>query len=180
MSTPTKDPKAPIALWRARAWLRGGHWTDAAYGFGGPDVAEAVGTAAQVGAELTGFLDSLERENVEAERAASGCFAARLEVEPHTGGPVASAWLGRAGRAEHCVRRWEAGAAVGNARGVFDACYAYGNCRGDEGHLLGTAQELGAELARVLGGLSHSDAEVMKSNTDRFFIQLTIELPLAD
>jgi hypothetical protein len=56
MSTPTKDPKAPIPLWRARAWPRGGHWTDAASGFGGPDVAEAVGTAAQVGAVLTGFL----------------------------------------------------------------------------------------------------------------------------
>ena len=72
---------------------------------------------------------------------------------------------------------WEASASPGSARGVFDACYRYGNRQGDEGHLLGTAQERGAELTRVLKELTRGDVETMKYGTDRFFLQLPIELP---
>jgi len=35
----------PSPWWQARALLCGDNWTDTAYGFGGPNVAEAVGTA---------------------------------------------------------------------------------------------------------------------------------------
>ena len=35
----------PIPRWQARPLLRGGNWTDTAYGFGGPDIAEVVSTA---------------------------------------------------------------------------------------------------------------------------------------
>jgi hypothetical protein len=166
-----------IPLWRARARLTGGNRTDAACGFGGPDVAEAVGTAEEVGAELDRFLSSLERQNVEAERLRTGRFAVELEFEPLDDG------LGTLGSppsdlpAERPVPLWEATAVAGNTDGVFDACYRYGNSQGDEGHLLGTAQELGAELARVLQGLSRSDVEAMKYGTDRFFLLLVVGLP---
>jgi hypothetical protein len=75
------------------------------------------------------------------------------------------------------VPHWEASAVVGNSRGVFDACYRSGNSQGDEGHLLGTAQELGAELARVLRELTRGDGETMKYGTPRCFIDLVITLP---
>ena len=168
---------APIPLWRARALLRGGNWTDAAYGFGGPDFAEVVGTPEQVGAELTRFLGTLERENVDTVRLGSGHFAVEGEAEPHDTGP--STLGGPPGDlpAENPVPLWEASAAVGNAVGVFDACYSYGNSQGDEGHLLGTAQELGAEVARVLAELTCGDVEAMKYGTSRFYLHLTIELP---
>jgi len=45
-NAPSRD--TPIPWWQARALLHGGNWTDAAYGFGGPDVAEAVGTAEEI------------------------------------------------------------------------------------------------------------------------------------
>ena len=177
MSESAPTPHTPIPLWRARAVLRGGNWSDAAYGFGGPDVAEAVGTAEQIGTELTRFLDSLELENVEAARLQSGRFTVELEVEPLNEGT--STLTGQSGDlpAENPVRLWEATAAAGNARGIFDACYAFGNCKGDEGHLLGTAHDLGAELTRVLQGLTREDVETMKYDTDRFFVQLVVELP---
>jgi hypothetical protein len=173
MSThPEESPEAPVPLWRARAWLHGGNWTDAAYGFGAPDVAEAAGSAAQIGAELTGFLNSLEVESVPAELADSGHFAVRLESEPHDGGAGVPAGQDGADSAEHCVPRWEAEAAVGNSQGVFDACYEFGSSYGDGGHLIGTAQEVGVELARVLQVLTRGDVEVMKYGTDRFFVEL--------
>ena len=166
----------PIPWWRARASLCGSNWTDGAYGFGGPDVAEAVGTPEQIGAELTRFLDSLEWENVEATRIDSGHFAVQVEVEPHEG-PGTLAGPSRDLPAENPVPLWEASASAGNARGVFDGCYSYGNCKEDEGHLLGTAQELGAELTRVFQALTRGDVETMKYGTEKFFLQLNIELP---
>ena len=177
MSENTPSQHSAIPLWRARAVLRGGNWSDAAYGFGGPDVAEAVGTAEQIGAELTRFLDSRELENVEAERVQSGRFAVEVEIQPLDEG--ARTLTGQAGDlpAEHPVPLWEATAAAGNAHGVFDACYAFGNSKGDEGHLLGTSSELGAELAHVLRGLTREDVETMKYGTDRFFLHLAVELP---
>ncbi len=170
------SPEDPIPWWRVRASLCGRNWTDGAYGFGDPDDAEAVGTAEQIGAELTRFLDSLEWENVEATRIDSGHFAVQVEVEPHAG-PGTLAGPSRDLPAENPIPLWEASASAGNARGVFDACYRYGNTRGDEGHLLGTAQELGGELTRVLQELTRADVETMKYGTERFFLQLTIELP---
>ena len=167
----------PVPWWQALALLCGGHRIDAAYGFGGPDVAEVTGTAEEIGAELTRFLGSLEWENVEAERLGTGYFAVQVEVEPLEDCPATLMELSDDLPAETPVMLWEATAAAGNARGVFDACYAFGNGKGDEGHLLGTAHELGTELARVLQGLTRGDVETMKYGTDRFFLQLVVELP---
>jgi len=173
-NVPSRD--TPIPWWQARALLRGGNWTDAAYSFGSPDVAEAVGTAEEIGATLTRFLNSLERENVEAEQLRTGRFVVEMEVEPLDGCPGTLTEQSGDLPAENSVPCWEASAAVGNAHGVFDACCGYGNSKGDEGHLLGTAVEVGAELARVLQGLTRQDVDTMKYDTDRFFIQLVVEL----
>jgi len=100
-----------------------------------------------------------------------------VEVDPLDEGTSTLTEPSRDLPAENPVALWEASAAAGNARGVFDAFYSYGNSKGDEGHMLGTAHELGAELARVLQGLIREDVETMKHGTDRFFIQLTLELP---
>jgi hypothetical protein len=170
------NPEEPIPWWGARAWLCGGNCTDGAYSFGGPAIAEAVGTAGEIGAERTRFLNSLEWENVEAARIGSGPFTVQVKVEPHKGlGTLA----GPPGDypAANPIPLWEAAASADSARGVFDACYRYGNRQGDEGHLLGTAQERGAELTRVLKELTRGDVETMKYGTDRFFLQLPIELP---
>jgi hypothetical protein len=176
MSTNPDDRSQPIPLWRARAWLGGGNWTDAAYGFGGPDVPEAVGTPEEVGTELTNFLDGMGGEEVQAERLRTGHFYVRLEVEPGTGGSTLADRREET-LAEIRIPCWEARACVGNGRGVFDGCYSFGNPAGDEAHLLGTAQELGAELTRVLQLLTRADVEDMKYDTDRFLIELVIVLP---
>jgi hypothetical protein len=175
MSDATKNRDTPVPLWRAMAWLAGLDWSDAAYGFGGPDVAEAVGTPEEVGADLARFLDSLSQQAVVA-RWVSGGLSVRLEVEPAEG---LSTPAGRAGEApaEVPVPLWEASASAGNGRGVFDACYGFGNVQGDEGHLLGTAQELGTELARILREITPQDVETMKYGTDRFFLLLEVGLP---
>src|SRR5262245_50759704 len=144
------SPNTPLPWWQALALLCGGNWTDPAYGFGGPDVAGVTGTAEEIGAELTRFLGGLEWENVEAERLGTGHFAVRVEVGPLEGCPATLTEPSGGLPAENPVALWEATAAVGNARGVFDSSYAFGNGKGDEGHLLGTAHELGTELARVL------------------------------
>jgi hypothetical protein len=167
----------PVPLWRARAWLIDRSRRDGAYGFGGPDVAEAVGTAVEVGAELTGFLNSLDWQEVEAARLEWGTFAVRLEIEPASAGASKPAGKVPEGPHEDSVPLWEARASAGNANGVFDAAYAFGNSKGDEGHLLGSAEELGAELGRVLAGLTCGDVERMRYGTDRFFVEVTVELP---
>jgi hypothetical protein len=176
MSKRANNQDDGILSWRARALLTCRGRSDAAYGFGGPDVAEVVGTPEDIGAAVTGFLVSLERPNVEAAGAQGSPFSVRVEVEPQK-------CPGTPGRqpeehpAEDPVRLWEATAEVGNTHGEFDACYRYGNSQGDEGHLLGTADELGAELARILRGLTRADVEAMKYGTSRFFVRLEIELP---
>jgi hypothetical protein len=167
----------PISLWRAKAVLGGNDWTDRAYGFGGPDAAEAVGTAEQIGSELTRFFDSLGWPEVEAQRLRTGRFFVRVEVDPQEQGRSTLPIERFENAAEDRVPLWEASAGSGSADGVFDACYSYGNTHGDEGHLLGTAQELGAELTRVLHLLTRGDIETMMNDTERFFIELVIELP---
>src|SRR5262245_6954563 len=86
MTSTTENTNDSIPLWRARAALGGRGWTDRAYGFGGPDVAEAVGTPDEIGAELTCFLDSLGRPDVADVWARTRHFFVKLEVEPHEGG----------------------------------------------------------------------------------------------
>ncbi len=171
-----KNPDDPIPQWQARAILCGGNWTDGAYGFGGPDVVEAVGTAEEIGAELARFLNSLEWENVEAVRIDSGHFAVQVEVEPHAG-PSTLAGPSHDLPAANPVPLWEASACAGNTSGIFDACYSYGNSKGDEGYLVGTAAEVGAELTRVLQELTQDDVKTMKYGTDRFFLQVYVTLP---
>jgi hypothetical protein len=118
---------------------------------------------------MTHFLDRLERENVEAARVRTGRFAVELEVEPHKGpGTLAGPPSDRP--AQNRAPLWEASAGAGNARGAFDAAYSYGNSQGDEGHLLGTAPEVGAELARVLLEPIRDDVQAMKCGTDRLFV----------
>jgi hypothetical protein len=162
--------------WRARAHLRGGNWTDAAYGFGGPDVAEVVGSAHIVGAALRQFLNSLEWTHVAAERLASGHFSVLLEVEPHEG-PCPPIPAADQDPADEPVPRWEVSAAVGNAGGVFDAAYGFGASQRDEAHLIRSAAAVGAELTCVLESLTRGDGEVMKYGTPRFFLQLVMKLP---
>jgi hypothetical protein len=177
MTDAITKPNDPIPFWWARAVLAGHNWTDGAYGFGGPDVAEAFGTPDQIGAALTIFLNSLGWLEVRAARYEHGSFAIRLEIEPHTGNTTTAADQCNEATNEDRIPLWEASASAGNAEGVFDAAYAFGNPQGDEGHMLGTAQEIGGELARVLKGLTHDDVETMKYGTNRFYLQLTVELP---
>jgi hypothetical protein len=173
----TGKGQEPVPLWRARAWLVDRSRRSGAYGFGGPDIAEAVGTAVEVGAELTGFLNSLDWQAVEAAQLEWGAFAVRLEIEPWSEGARTLAGKAPEGRHEDSVPLWEASASAGNANGVFDAAYSFGNNKGDEGHLLGSAEELGTELARVLAGLTCGDVERMKYKTNKFFLEVVVELP---
>jgi len=87
MSENAPSQNTRILLWRALALLRGGNWSDAAYGFGGPDVAEAVGTAEEIGAELTRFLGSLRAEEhrggAASERPARGRGGGRSSRRGH-------------------------------------------------------------------------------------------------
>ena len=175
MNHSSDRPNTPIALWRAQARLDGNGWTDAAYGFGGPEVAEAIGTADEIGNELTRFLDSLGWQEIEAQRLRTGRFFVQVEVEPHEQGRSTLPNDRHEDAAEDRVPLWEATAGSGNADGVFDACYSFGNTSDDEGHLLGTSKEVGAELARILNDLTHEDIETMKYATDRFFIELSVE-----
>jgi hypothetical protein len=166
MSETTGKGPTPVPLWRARM-TQPGRVGDA--------VAEAVGTPDAVGAALTRHLDSIDSEGAAAGHAAAEGPVVQFDVEPHAGG-VPPGGLSTLPRAD-LARRWEATAVVGNVRGVFDAAYSFGNSAGDEGHLVGTARELGDELARVLRGLTADDVEVMKSGTTRFFLRLLIERP---
>jgi NAD(P)-dependent dehydrogenase (short-subunit alcohol dehydrogenase family) len=125
--------------------------------------------------ELTRFLDSLGWQEVEAQRLRTGRFFVQVEVEPHEQGRSTLPNDRLEDVAEDRVPLWEATAGSGNADGVFDACYSFGNTNNDEGHLLGTSKEVGAELARILNDLTHEDIETIKYATDRFFIEVSIE-----
>jgi hypothetical protein len=175
MSNSTQNAEDHIPLWRATARLAGRDWTDAAYGFGGSDVAETIGTGEEIGAELTRFLGSFVQEDVEAQQM-NGGFSVRVEIEPRLEGSSTLAARTAEAPAEHPVALWEASASVGNAEGIFDACYFFGNVNDDEGYLLGTAQEMGAELTRVLNMLTRQDVEDMKHGTDRFSLLLEVDV----
>jgi hypothetical protein len=171
-----------VELWRARAWARRpepceatGRWAGTEFfGFGGPDTHEVIGTAEEVAGALAGLLNSLERPEVLAHQQEQPWFGLVVEVEP-SAGPAPKAEGREPGpRAERRVPVWEVDASVGNGHGVFDAVYGYGNTRGDEAHLVGTAEEVAAELAVLLRGLDRDDVETMKYGTRRFFVELVI------
>src|SRR5262245_35465401 len=65
--------------------------------------------------------------------------------------------------AEVRVPRWEAQASSGNGDGIFDAAYAYGRTRGEEGGLVGMAEQVADELAALLAALTRGDVEAMRS-----------------
>jgi hypothetical protein len=171
-----------VELWRARAWARRsepceatGRWAGTEFfGFGGPDTHEVIGTAEEVAGEVAGLLNSLELPEVLAHQQEQPWFGVVVEVEPSEG-PVPQA-EGREldPRAERRVPAWEVDASVGNGHGVFDAAYSYGNTHGDEAHLVGTGEEVAAELAVLLRGLGRDDVETMKYGTRRFFVELVI------
>ncbi len=77
---------------------------------------------------------------------------------------------------------FEADAAVGNADGVFDAAYDFGEgCKNGHhetggGCVVGTPEEIGAEVARLLASLKLADIGAMKYGTADFFVQFTVRL----
>jgi hypothetical protein len=95
MSEKAKNRDEAVPTWRALALLTRGTWTEAADGFGGPEVAGTVGTPDEIGKELTRFLDGLERKNVEMERFHTG-RRGRPPIDSQ-GWPVNRAGAGAAG-----------------------------------------------------------------------------------
>jgi hypothetical protein len=95
---------------------------------------------------------------------------------PGVGTPAENAGPDRRG----VVLVWEAHAEVGNANGVFDAAYDFGE--GVEGlgngssELVGTAEDVGRELARLLASLTKNDVTAMEYGTGDFFLQVTVRL----
>jgi hypothetical protein len=63
---------------------------------------------------------------------------------------------------------------VGNADGVFDAAYDFGEGSGEEGTMTGTARAIGDAAARYLGSLTPEDCLAMRYGTSRFFVQLVV------
>ena len=70
--------------------------------------------------------------------------------------------------------RFRVEASVGNADGVFDAAYDFGEGSGEEPAITATPPEIGEAVARYLGSLSAEDCEAMRYDTPRFFVQLII------
>jgi hypothetical protein len=155
-------PDEGIRWWRARAYTlatqpssRTGRWAGTElFGFGGPDSHEAVGTPVDLAGLLAGFLNSLDLTEVLAARRERGRFGVVMEVEPHEGRPQGPRPRELTPAAEVRVPRWEAQASSGNGAGVFDAAYGYGRTRGDEGGLVGTAEQVADELAALLAELT--------------------------
>ena len=58
--------------------------------------------------------------------------------------------------------RFRIKASVGNADGVFDAAYNFGEESGEEAAMTGTPRELGDALARYLASLSPDDCRAMR------------------
>jgi hypothetical protein len=119
MSEKAKNRGEAIPLWRALALLARGTWTEAAYGFGGPGVAETVGTPDEIGKELTRFLDGLERKNVETERFHTRPFAVQVEVEGRGGHETERFHTGRRGRPPIDSRSWPVDRAGAGAAGAL-------------------------------------------------------------
>jgi hypothetical protein len=79
-------------------------------------------------------------------------------------------------RAEEQVKegamRFRVEASVGNADGVFDAAYDFGEGSGEEAAMTGTPEEIGKAVTRFLSSLSAEDCEAMRYGTSHFFVQL--------
>jgi alkanesulfonate monooxygenase SsuD/methylene tetrahydromethanopterin reductase-like flavin-dependent oxidoreductase (luciferase family) len=120
------------------------------------------------------FLNSLELTEVLAARQERGRFGVVLEVEPYEGGQPEPQKQEPSPVAEARVPRWEAQASSGNGPGIFDAAYAYGQTRGEEGQLVGTAEQVADELAALLAALTWGDVEAMRSGISRYFVELLI------
>ena len=70
--------------------------------------------------------------------------------------------------------RFRVEAAVGNADGIFDAAYNFGEGSGEEAAMTGTAREVGDAVARYLESLTPEDCHSMRYGTSRFFVQLIV------
>jgi hypothetical protein len=70
--------------------------------------------------------------------------------------------------------RFRIEASVGNADGVFDAAYEFGEGSGEEAAITGTPREIGDAVARYLSSLAPEDCQAMRYGTPRFFIQLVV------
>ena len=70
--------------------------------------------------------------------------------------------------------RFRVEASVGNADGVFDAAYDFGEGSDEEAAITGTPTEVGDAVARYLSSLAPEDCRAMRYGTPRFFIQLVV------
>jgi len=70
--------------------------------------------------------------------------------------------------------RFRVEASVGNADGVFDAAYDFGEGSGEEAAMTGTPKEIGEAVARFLSSLPVEDCEAMRYGTSHFFVQLIV------
>ena len=70
--------------------------------------------------------------------------------------------------------RFRVEASVGNANGVFDAAYDFGEGSGVEAAITGTPQQIGEAVARYLSSLSGEACEAMRYGTSHFFVQLVV------
>jgi hypothetical protein len=70
--------------------------------------------------------------------------------------------------------RFRVEASVGNADGVFDAAYNFGEESGEEAAMTGTAREIGDAVADYLMSLTPEDCQAMRYGTPRFFVQLVV------
>ncbi len=71
--------------------------------------------------------------------------------------------------------RFSVRASVGNSDGVFDAAYDFGDSVGDQGGMVATPEEIGAEVTRYLKSLDKADMDAMRYGTAHFFVELIIE-----
>lgn len=70
--------------------------------------------------------------------------------------------------------RFRVEASVGNADGVLDAAYNFGEGSGEEAAMTGTAREVGDAVAQFLASLTPEDCQAMRYGTSRFFVQVVI------
>jgi hypothetical protein len=70
--------------------------------------------------------------------------------------------------------RFRVEASVGNADGVFDAAYDFGEGWGKEAAITGTPQEIGDAVTRYLSSLSAEDCEAMRYGTSHFCVHLIV------
>jgi alkanesulfonate monooxygenase SsuD/methylene tetrahydromethanopterin reductase-like flavin-dependent oxidoreductase (luciferase family) len=109
-----------------------------------------------------------------AARQERGHFGVVLEVEPFESRQPEPRRRELHLASEARVPRWEAEASSGNGAGIFDAAYVYGQTRGEEGQLVGTAEQVADELAALLAALTRADVEAMRSGTGRYFVELVV------